>query len=143
MRFVVPQFIDVEDKILGPLSVRQFVIFLVGAGLIFLAWKWSNFIVFAIEGVFIFAICGVFAFLKINGQPFHYFILNLLQTLRRPRLKIWYKELKVKEAIPTVKKRISPQEIIPTKEPLEKSRLSQLSLIVDTGGAYKPEESEE
>ena len=27
-RFVVPQFIDVEDKIFGPVTVRQFLILL-------------------------------------------------------------------------------------------------------------------
>ncbi|KKS92044.1 MAG: hypothetical protein UV69_C0039G0006, partial [Parcubacteria group bacterium GW2011_GWE2_43_12] len=29
-QFVVPQFIDVEDKIIGPITVRQFIIIMVG-----------------------------------------------------------------------------------------------------------------
>ena len=33
MQFQVPQFIDVENKIIGPLSLRQF-LYLAGAGLI-------------------------------------------------------------------------------------------------------------
>ena len=35
--FTVPQFIDVEDKIIGPITTRQFIICLVGLGLLVLA----------------------------------------------------------------------------------------------------------
>ncbi len=68
-QFVVPQFIDVEAKILGPLTVRQFLIFLFGFGLIFIVFKLASFWMAAIEGVLIFALTGTFAFLKINGRP--------------------------------------------------------------------------
>lgn len=42
-QFLVPQFIDVENKIIGPLTVRQFVIFLIAAGFIFLVLKFLLF----------------------------------------------------------------------------------------------------
>jgi hypothetical protein len=35
MQFPVPQFTDVEDKIIGPLTVKQFFILLVSAAIIF------------------------------------------------------------------------------------------------------------
>ena len=39
MRFQVPQFIEVEDKIFGPLTLKQF-IYLAGAGgLVFVLWR--------------------------------------------------------------------------------------------------------
>jgi hypothetical protein len=136
-QFVVPQFIDVENKIIGPLTVRQFLTFLVGAGLMFAVFKLASFWLAAIENLFIFALTGLFAFLKINGRPFHYFLLNLIQTLRRPTLKIWNKQAifrREKEE----KKKEPPRMIV--KKHLTASRLSELSLVVDTGGAYQEEE---
>jgi len=39
MRFQVPQFIEVEDKIFGPLTLKQF-IYLAGAGgVVFVLWR--------------------------------------------------------------------------------------------------------
>ena len=78
-----------------------------------------------------------FAFLKINGRPFHYFLLNLIQTLRRPSLKIWNKEVYFDE-IAKEKKTPTPK-YIPPKQHLSATRLSELSLVVDTGGAYREE----
>jgi hypothetical protein len=138
-QFVVPQFIDVEAKIIGPLTVRQFLTFLAGAGLIFLVFKLATFWIAAIEGLFIFALTGTFAFLKINGRPFHYFLLNMLQTLRRPVLKVWNKNVFV--AVKKEEKKIEPPKPI-IKKHLTASRLSELSLVVDTGGAYREEEGE-
>lgn len=137
-QFVVPQFIDVESKIIGPLTVRQFLIFLAGAGLIFIVFKLATFWAAALEGLFIFALTGVFAFLKINGRPFHYFLLNMVQTLRRPTLKIWHKVVSMRDLKKKEKKTVTTP--LPPKKHLTSSRLNELSLIVDTGGAYQEEE---
>ncbi|MFA5051968.1 MAG: PrgI family protein [Patescibacteria group bacterium] len=137
-QFVVPQFLDVEAKIIGPLTVRQFLTFLVGAGLIFIVFKLATFWAAAIEGILIFALTGMFAFLKINGRPFHYFLLNMTQTLRRPTMKVWNKEMgkgKIKE-----EKEKAPPPPPPAKQHVTASRLSELSLVVDTGGSYREDE---
>ena len=73
MQFVVPQFIDVENKIFGPISVRQFIIILATLGLIWVWWELFTIWLAAILGVFTFAVGGTFAFVKINGQSFHIF----------------------------------------------------------------------
>jgi hypothetical protein len=39
MQFKVPQFIDVEDKLFGPFSFKQFAYMAGGAGLIFILYK--------------------------------------------------------------------------------------------------------
>lgn len=138
MQFVVPQFIEVETKIIGPISARQFIILLVAAGLIYGLYELATFWLFAIGGVFILAAAGIIAFVRINSQPFHIFGLNLIQTLKRPKLRIWYKTLlKFKEK--KLKEEATEELIIPKKD-LNISRLTELSLVVDTGGAYIPEE---
>lgn len=134
-QFVVPQFLDVESKIIGPLTVRQFITFLIGAGMIFIVFKLASFWAAAIEGVLIFALTGIFAFAKINGRPFHHFLLNMMQTVRRPTLTIWHKNYandKVKE-----EKEKAPPPPPAKKQRLTESRLTELSLVVDTGGAYQ------
>ncbi|MBU1148689.1 PrgI family protein [Patescibacteria group bacterium] len=142
MQFLVPQFIDTEDRIFGPISIRQFSELLVGFGLIYVAFKLSTFWLFTIEAVAIFGLTVVFAFIKVNGQPFHFFMLNLIQTMRRPRLKIWLKEIEGAK-ISTRQDKSSGKTTYQAKATVTSSRLTELSLVVDTGGAYKSEEEKE
>ena len=139
-QFVVPQFIDVEDKVIGPITVRQFVILLVGAGLIFVCYKLTDFTLFLLEFVVISGLTFGFAFIKINGRPVHYFMLNLIQTSRRPRVRIWQKFFSVAQLKEYIKTPI-PEAPIATvkKSKVRASRLAELSLIVDTGGVYQGE----
>ncbi len=140
-QFVVPQFIDVEDKIIGPVTTRQFVILLTAALIIFVAYKLAD------TALFIFLLCLVggfaliLAFVKINGQPFHYFLLNIFQTLRRPSLRIWdrrYSDMELK-MIKDLQKVAPTEEKIKVRQ-ITHSRIRQLSLAVNTGGYYGPEE---
>lgn len=139
-QFVVPQFIDVENKIIGPLTVRQFIIFLAGAGLIVLCFKMATFLLAMAISVPIFALTGTFAFLKINGRPFHFFMLNIIQTLKKPTMKVWNKEISAKEVAGKKDKEEKKPGLVIVKRPLSASKLTQLALIVDTGGAYQEEE---
>ena len=139
-QFIVPQFIDVENKILGPLSVRQFLEILATGGIIFIAYELLTFWLFAIVSVFAIIIGGTFAFVKINSQPFHQFALTLIQTLRRPNLKIWRPGEYEKPRKPSKKKK---EELIVTpKGEVTSSRLTELSLMVDTGGVYEAPKAE-
>lgn len=137
-QFTVPQFIDVEDKVIGPLSVRQFIIMLVDFGLVFAAYKLFDFSLFLFSSIIIIVVGFVFAFIKINGAPFHYFLLNLLQTVRRKRLRVWNKYIdpaELAEDVPVFK---AKEEV--SRPAVTSSHLSRLSLIVDTRGYYSGED---
>jgi hypothetical protein len=139
-QFVIPQFIDVEDKIIGPITARQFIILLAVTIILFILYKLFTFLYFLFFGLPVFGLGVILAFVKINGQPFHYFLLNLLQTMRRPNLRVWNKELTMDE----VRKYLKKEEVKivvprPVKEPIVATKLSELSLIVNTGGVYKGE----
>jgi hypothetical protein len=139
-QYVVPQFIDVEDKIIGPITTRQFVILLVVAMLMFVAYKMFDFALFATVGVFELAIGGILAFAKINGQPFHFFMLNLLQTVRKPGRRVWDKEMSDGELRDILKAPPPPPPPVRRlKARVESSKLSELTLVVNTGGVYNPE----
>lgn len=139
-QFTVPQFIDVEDKIIGPVTTRQFIILLFTGLVIFILFKILTFVPFLVVGLILFGVGGMIAFIRINGQPFHFFLLNCLQTLRYPAIQIWDKtvtdaQLRASRVIPAP----APVLIIPRKEAVTSSRLAEIALTVDTGGAYTPE----
>lgn len=141
MQFTVPQFIDVEDKIFGPITVRQFVIMLVTALLIALSYRLFDFSLFVVLGLLFFTIGTTFAFVKINGTPFHFFLLNLIQTFKKPRLRIWHKD----DTLITVEFDTEPAAV-PVQavdRHYTASRLNELSLIVDTQGSYQGETSDD
>jgi len=140
-KFVVPQFIDVEDKIIGPVTTRQFVIMLADFFLIFIAYKLLETILFIPIVIILLGVGIVISFVKVNGMPFHFFLLNLIQTFKKPKLRIWDKELTTSELRMYIKsEEVKPVPIPPQKEPLATSRLSELVLVVNTGGLYKPED---
>ena len=139
-QFVVPQFLDVEDKVIGPITVRQFIILLLAAGIEFLAWRFADFSLFFVSTIVNAAFTILFAFIKVNGRPVHYFFLNVIQTQKRPWLRIWRKELDAQELRDEMKKASSQPLVEPRNKPmLGTTRLAELSLIVDTGGIYEGE----
>ena len=141
-QFVVPQFIDNEDHIIGPITTRQFVILLGTGFLIFLSYKMSDFALFIILTIFFLGVGVVLAFVRINGRPFHFFMLNIIQTTRRPALRIWKKRATLQEI---EEDRTEIEVSLPSATQLVRrtlaptSRLSDLSLVVDTGGVYRGE----
>lgn len=140
-QFLVPQFIDVEDKVIGPVTVRQFIIMLVVGLMIFITFKLADFTLFAVLGLLEFAIGGTIAFLRINGQPFHFFLLNVLETGRNPRRRVWNKAMSDADLrMHMAEVPLPPPEQHVHKPMISRSRLKEISLIVDTGGVYTPDE---
>jgi len=140
-QFVVPQLIDVEDKIFGPITTRQFLILMVTGMICFLGWRFGDTATF----ITILAIFGgsgvVLAFVRVNGQPFHFFLLNIFQTIRKPGTRIWYKDYT--KADLNFFRKMGPEEeaeALPMKKPVRRARIRDLSLVVNTGGFYAAEE---
>lgn len=95
MRFQVPQFIDVEDKIFGPLTLKQFIYIIGGAGLSFLIYTILDSVFLSVVPVIIImAISMSLAFYKVNGKPF----INVAEAAFKywfgGKLYIWKKQNK-------------------------------------------------
>ena len=101
-QFVVPQFIDVENKILGPITTRQFVLLIVWAIIEFVIYKSFDTIVMGVFSFLIFAVFFPITFLKFNGKPIHYLIINGAANIKKPKLRIW-SNLHQAEKIPITK----------------------------------------
>lgn len=140
-QFVVPQFIDVEDKIIGPITTRQFIMGVVIALFLFLAYRFADIALFIVEAVLLLGFYVLVAFVKVNGQPFYYFILHIMRSLRRPSLRVWDKEdtfLRIQAAAD--QDAVSAIALPVQRKKFVEQELSSLSLLVDTGGRYRPEE---
>lgn len=139
LQFTVPQFIDVEDKIFGPISVRQFIILLVGGVamvIIYRLFGTINFFLTATVDGSIFVGMMLIAFVKIRGTPLHMFLLHYLQTAMQPKLRVWSPEEPRSPSRPEPPPKAGPAP----KAALTASRLTELSLLIDTGGAYRAED---
>ena len=135
---VVPQFLDVEDKIIGSVTVRQFLELLIGGLIEVVMYKTLDFPAFVVFGLLLLMVTVVVAFAKINGQSFHLFMLNFIQTLRNPKLKVWRKNHD-KEEFGEVSAPKKTEVVMRVKNQVTRSRISEMALIVDTGGIYRGE----
>jgi len=139
-QFTVPQFIDVEDKIIGPITTRQFIILLAAFLLLALFYKILSFSIFIVIAIIIVIVFGTFAFAKVNSRPFHYFVENLVRTSRRANLRVWSKEDMLTPKILEEEDEMIEKHVATEKKAYRKSRLNELALMVDTEGFYKGEE---
>jgi len=140
-QFVVPQFIDAEDKIIGPITARQFIILLITFFSDAALFRLLPFWYFLLFGIPVFSVGVVFAFARVNGVAFHYFILNLIQTLKKPRLRVWsrdYSDAELRELMKVTPP--PPSTRFERKAFAGASRLQELTLVVNTGGVYNPED---
>jgi hypothetical protein len=98
MRFQVPQFIDIEDKIFGPLTIKQFIYIAGGAGFCFILFRFIPYLIIAIP--LMVAVIGfslALAFYKINNKPLVYIIQSAFGYFFSSKLYLWKKKDKSPE----------------------------------------------
>lgn len=128
MRFQVPQFIEVEDKIFGPLTFKQF-IYLIGAGGIcaVLFSLLPNFIA-TILSIPIIMLGAALAFYKLNNRPFALIIEDFVKFQIGAKLYIWKKAQNEAEAPNDAQVPSQNQLHVPT---LSGSKLKDLTFELD------------
>lgn len=92
MRFNVPQFIDIEDKIMGPLSLKQFLLLLAGAITLIILWSFLSLWMLLVVGIPLVGYLLASVFIKINGRPFNIFLISWINYWFNPRVYIWRKK---------------------------------------------------
>lgn len=144
-QYKVPQNVESEDKLVGPLTMKQFIYAVIGLAWGFLIWK-----LFSAGGavgillmlVFIVPISGfmfLLAFGRREEQSFENYLIALIRFSVMPRRRTWMKDDYKGEVI--VDAPPPPKPTGPTKGDLDqvRSRLEQISLVVDTRGHAKTE----
>lgn len=94
MRFNVPQFLEIEDKIIGPLTLKQFGYMLAGGAILFILYQFLRFWLFVIIGAPVALLFFALAFIKVNGRPFVSLLGAFVNFLFKPKLFVWKKEKK-------------------------------------------------
>lgn len=92
MRFEVPQFIDVEDKIFGPLTFKQFIYLAGGAGASVILWVFLPKIIAILLILVVVALASALAFYKVNNKPFVDLLESAFKYSLAGKLYIWKKE---------------------------------------------------
>lgn len=91
MNFQVPQFIEVEDKIFGPLTFKQFIYLVGGAGLAFLFYVYLPLVIAIIPMAGVILLSLALTFYKVNNRPFVAVVESGIKYLFGPRMYIWRK----------------------------------------------------
>jgi len=124
MRFEVPQFIDVEDKLFGPFTFRQFVYLAGGAGIVYTLIRVLPLFIAIIIGLPIAAFALALVFYKPNNRPFVKMVESAVNYILKSRFYLW----KHKQE----KKVIQPIERAQAPEPeSEKNKLKDLAWSLD------------
>jgi hypothetical protein len=89
MQFEVPQFIEIEDKIFGPFTWRQFLYLGGGAGAIVIMLLLLPFLLAVIPVILVALFSGALAFYPVNNRPFSDFLESIYKHYSRNRLYIW------------------------------------------------------
>jgi len=126
MRFEVPQFIDVEDKIFGPLSFKQFVYLAGGVGFsVVMFLVLPLFLVILIAGP-VMGFSAALAFFKVNDRPFIDVVESAFRYSTNKRLYVWKKQDKK-----ITKKEDGGVTTTPFVPKLSDSKLKDLSWSLD------------
>lgn len=130
-QYQVPQFIDIEDRIIGPLTLKQFIYLAFAAALLFVFWFLFKFYIWIIVALPVIALALAFAFLKINDRPFVYFFLAAIFYFIKPKLYIFGEaRKKIQEEIKT---ETMPKPLeTPEGGKITISKLKELALNLDT-----------
>lgn len=92
MQFQVPQFIETEDKIIGPMTLKQFGFVAVGGIACFILFSVLTFRFAITLSIPIAALALVLAFGKVKGVPAPKYLMSLLNFSLKPQLYLWKKK---------------------------------------------------
>ena len=92
MRFEVPQFIEIEDKIFGPFTWKQFVFLCGGVGALAFTFLITPIYIFALVGLPLAGLAFLLAFYPVNNRPFSVFLESIFTFYKSNRVYHWRKK---------------------------------------------------
>lgn len=136
MQYKVPQNVDIEDKVIAGLTLRQFMFLMIAAGIVLIlkyALIGALSFLFMPVALIVGSAGAALAFVKINDRPLEIFIASAAKSVITPNRRFWDKDTEMPEAIVEEKKpEIAEEE---QKQSLKdvRSNLQRLAMIVDSG----------
>jgi hypothetical protein len=134
-QYNIPQFVDSEDKIIGPITIRQFAVLAIGVVIGGFLWYFKpNIPVFIITIIPVVVASITFAFIKINGQNFDIFLTNVSIYILKPKLFLWSRDIDTTRSV--IKNIIQKKKAYFVREEKEysQSRVDEVAWTLDTYG---------
>lgn len=139
MDYQVPQFVDVEDKIFGPLTFKQFIYLAGGVGLVVGLILYLPPFLGILLSIPVAGLAGALAFYKMNGKPFIEILESGFNFYIGRRLYLWKKEKHTVAELATIQAKQAAGEAVQTAGPatsrtslpLTEGKLRDLALSLD------------
>lgn len=134
MEYQVPQFIEVEDKIIGPLTLKQFIYVAGGGGLCVVFFSYLPFVFATLLSLPVAAFAGALAFYKVNGKPFIEMLEAGFNYYTGAKLFLWkHSEPKAVKQAPAAPAATATDEMRAARgaPKLTRGRLSELAWSLD------------
>ena len=139
MRFQVPQFIDREMKIAGPLTFKQFIMFGFAAVIVvmlYLVLAKSNFLLFIFATAALVIATAALAFIRVGGRSLPMVLGNFISFFTSSKLYVWKKKalpprIVWKKAEPT-KTIVRPKNIAVELTAIGKSKIGRMAADIET-----------
>ena len=128
----VPQYIDVEDKIAGPLTAKQLGWMIVLGVILLILWNMVPFVAFFILGAPLTIVFLALAFFKPYGQPLGSFVVFGVMYFFRPKIYLWKR---TSQNVVNVPQKIEKKEIVPVSKQMTSQSLSDLAKLLDSEGS--------
>jgi hypothetical protein len=125
MRYQVPQFIEIEDKIFGPLTLKQFIYLAGGAGLCLIFFTLLPLYLTVVLSLPVIAFSGALAFYQVNGRPLIIALEHAFGYFLGHKLYLW-KQRPVKPAATGQAAQTPSSAVLPVPK-LSESRLKDLA----------------
>ncbi len=132
MEYQVPQFIEVEDKIVGPLTLKQFIYVAGGIGLCVVFFVYFGKVTAILLSIPVIGLVGALAFYKVNGKPFIELLEAGFTYYTRGKLFLWKREEMSEKARSNIKPQASSAPVGRASARLTRGKLSELAWSLDT-----------
>jgi hypothetical protein len=130
----VPQFIDIEDKIVGPLTAKQLGWLAMGGVVDFIFFAMLDSFPYIVSTIFIALTFGALAFYRPYNQPLISFLVSGAGFIVRPKIYIWKRSY---QNLSPVKKTTGKIEVIKKHKDFDAEKAQELSKIFDLNNLNK------
>jgi hypothetical protein len=128
VRYQVPQYLEVEDRIFGPLTLKQFLFAAGGVGGAYAVWAFLPSPLGIVAAIILGVTAGALGFGQMNGRPFLVMIESMVGYGLSRKLYLWRKKPKPANQAPEAASAASSGIAVPR---LSDSKLKDLAWGLD------------
>jgi len=130
MLFNVPQFINIEDKIVGPFTAKQLGWLVAGGLILMILWNILTQEAFIMAAIIIVAVVGALAFFRPYGQSFSQFLFFSVFFLFRPKIYVWQRNYDNIKVLGKISAQTGEKET-PKHKKISSEKIERISVLLD------------